>query len=166
MLRKPNCASPQNVSSNVTPDEMRKNYFILTFLTSCIICLGQGPKERIINNKNCPELKTTPFIVEELTITDVEITEYLSAKYPKDFLTTAVEFNLILLPKNQPCCKSYIIVDPTQITKPQADTLLKHIINFPGFSKIKIDKPKRLRLFVANGKKNRPTCTFISSTTK
>ena len=105
---------------------------------SFIFCFGQASKEIEIINKNCPPLNATSFIVDELTISDKEITEYLKEKCQKNFIKNgAVEFNLIFQPNTKPCCRRTIIVDPTQITKAQKDTLLKHILDFPSFNKIK-----------------------------
>ncbi len=142
---------------------MKKHYLLSLFLISYIFCFGQAPKEVVIVNKNCPSLNTSSFMTDELTISDKEITEYLRTKCPKYVIKTAVEFDLIFLSNTQLCCRRTAIVDPTQISKAQKDTLLKYILNFPNFNKIKIDKPKQLSLLVVFDETHLLNCFFVNT---
>lgn len=99
---------------------------------------------------------------DELTISDKEITEYLKLKYPKTFHKTTIQFNLILLPKAQPCCRSIVISDSSRISKEETESLLKYVISFPNYSKIKIDKPRHLLLVIACDSIYKPTGIFMA----
>jgi len=105
---------------------MKKYVFISAIVMSCVFCFGQSSKEIEIINKDCPPLNAASFLVDEITVSDKEITEYLKLKCPKNFNNSAaIEFNLIFLPNTQPCCRRTVIVDPAKITKVQKDTLVK-----------------------------------------
>ena len=128
---------------------------------SCFFCFGQFPKQKTITDKNCPPLSTISIKVNELKISDEEITEYLKSKYPKIFFKTGIQLNLILLPNTLPCCRSIVIFDSTRITQNETSELLKHVINFPKYNKIKIDKPRHLQLLIGCDNNYRPTGVFM-----
>ena len=148
--------------------EMKKALYIFILVSACILANGQTStvkKQKTIDNQNCIQLKGIGCIMnEDLPVTDVEFTKYISTNYSKKISQTTVELNVVFQQKLPPCCRRTIISDSTKIDLKQIDKLTTTVLSFPGFNKIKFvadEKAKYLIILIFSDKNGNITTGFL-----